>query len=340
MSIVRQLVDELHGKIDVRSQVDVGTEVCVSVSLESIIAPDEELESSYIFEARHILQGKRVCLVGFDVQGDDTPQGSMELRGPGDALRGLRSFLKYTLTKHLGVTVVPAQAELEGLDVSNVDVAITRAGVDLERFVSALENHDHIPILELGRGRLGRPASPGSPTRIRNKIISCSRPYGPRKIASTLIYATRGDDIPPPIPPPSVTPRMESPKASTVTPALEHATPPRSNSSTPSNLASSRSPSSSNTSVSNTGQPIRPATQSSAWLPTGEANELPTVLLVEDNKINMKLLATFFARAGYVYTEAANGLQAVNMVKENGDGFDVIMMDLQVSSGFCDDFIG
>lgn len=46
----------------------------------------------------------------------------------------------------------------------------------------------------------------------------------------------------------------------------------------------------------------------------------------------MKLLATFFARSGYKYTEASNGLQAVGIVEKSSEAFDVIMMDLQVIS--------
>lgn len=330
MSIVRQLVDELHGKIDVRSQVDVGTEVCVSLDLESEAAPMEEFESSDISEARRILHGKRVCLVGFQV--NNTPPGPMELRGPDDALRGLRSFLQNTLTSLLDVTVVPVPDRLGDLDVSTVDVAIVRAGADLERFLYTLDDHNHIPILELGRGRLGRPASPGSPTRIRDKIVSCSRPYGPRKIACTLVSALRRAECSLPTPPPSVPSTNETCRSNTRSPPSGYTTPVRSNSSTPSTQPSSRRQSASATSASAIGRPLRPTTQRTGSFPPGDAHELPSILLVEDNMINMKLLATFFARSGYSYTEASNGLEAVKLVHDTCQGFDVIMMDLQVSS--------
>ena len=56
------------------------------------------------------------------------------------------------------------------------------------------------------------------------------------------------------------------------------------------------------------------------------ANHLPTVLLVEDNVINMKLLATFFRKSGYSFEQAANGLEALQAVQQRPEGFDVIFM--------------
>ncbi|KAF8454415.1 hypothetical protein BGX38DRAFT_1268012 [Terfezia claveryi] len=58
----------------------------------------------------------------------------------------------------------------------------------------------------------------------------------------------------------------------------------------------------------------------------------PTILVVEDNHINMRLLTTFLARKGYPFSTALNGLEALNYVKANRDngGYDVILMDLQM----------
>lgn len=58
----------------------------------------------------------------------------------------------------------------------------------------------------------------------------------------------------------------------------------------------------------------------------------PTILAVEDNPINMRLLTTFLAKKGYPFSTAINGLEALNYVKANRDngGYDIILMDLQM----------
>ena len=57
----------------------------------------------------------------------------------------------------------------------------------------------------------------------------------------------------------------------------------------------------------------------------------PTILAVEDNPINMRLLTTFLAKKGYPFSTALNGLEALNCVKANRDngGYEIILMDLR-----------
>ncbi|KAK4542797.1 hypothetical protein LTR36_006173 [Oleoguttula mirabilis] len=62
-----------------------------------------------------------------------------------------------------------------------------------------------------------------------------------------------------------------------------------------------------------------------------------TILIVEDNKINLKLLETFFAKRGYPNVEsAADGLQAVQAAERRAEGFDIIITDISmpVMDGF------
>jgi len=57
----------------------------------------------------------------------------------------------------------------------------------------------------------------------------------------------------------------------------------------------------------------------------------PTILAVEDNPINMRLLTTFLAKKGYPFSTALNGLEALNSFKANrgNGGYDIILMDLR-----------
>jgi CheY-like chemotaxis protein len=57
----------------------------------------------------------------------------------------------------------------------------------------------------------------------------------------------------------------------------------------------------------------------------------PSLLLVDDNKINLKLLTTFMRKKKYpVVDEAENGLEAVNKFQEREQGYDIIFMDISM----------
>ncbi len=56
-----------------------------------------------------------------------------------------------------------------------------------------------------------------------------------------------------------------------------------------------------------------------------------TLLLVEDNELNMEIACTLLRQSGYVVHTAANGLDALNMFRESQPGiYDAILMDLQM----------
>ncbi|KAK3613523.1 hypothetical protein LTR22_028121, partial [Elasticomyces elasticus] len=70
---------------------------------------------------------------------------------------------------------------------------------------------------------------------------------------------------------------------------------------------------------------------------TPVVQDSPSILLVEDNKINLKLLETFLAKKGYTNVEsAADGFQAVQAAVRHAKGFDVIITDVMmpVMDGF------
>lgn len=57
----------------------------------------------------------------------------------------------------------------------------------------------------------------------------------------------------------------------------------------------------------------------------------PSLLLVDDNMINLKLLRHYVSRLGYTTVhEAENGWEAVKKVEERPEGYDVIFMDISM----------
>jgi CheY-like chemotaxis protein len=62
-----------------------------------------------------------------------------------------------------------------------------------------------------------------------------------------------------------------------------------------------------------------------------ERKYAPTMLLVDDNKINLRLLKTYMLKKKYpVIDEAENGLEAVNKFSAREGGYDIIFMDISM----------
>ena len=69
------------------------------------------------------------------------------------------------------------------------------------------------------------------------------------------------------------------------------------------------------------------------WLPAaapGSAAEGARVLLVEDNLVNQKVVLAILGKKGYRIDVAGNGRQALDKLEASRDGYDVILMDVQM----------
>jgi len=73
-----------------------------------------------------------------------------------------------------------------------------------------------------------------------------------------------------------------------------------------------------------------PAGITNVNLPT-ERLHAPSMLLVDDNKINLKLLNTYMRKKKYpIIDEAENGLEAVHKFASREEGYDIIFMDISM----------
>ena len=73
------------------------------------------------------------------------------------------------------------------------------------------------------------------------------------------------------------------------------------------------------------------ASDASTATHTPAARAAPSLLLVDDNKINLRLLRTYMLRRNYcIVDEAENGLEAVNAFQNREDGYDIIFMDISM----------
>jgi len=54
------------------------------------------------------------------------------------------------------------------------------------------------------------------------------------------------------------------------------------------------------------------------------------ILVVEDNKVNQKMLANMLKRMGHKSTLAENGKEAIDLVERNPGGYSLVLMDIQM----------
>merc|ERR1711964_483258 len=64
--------------------------------------------------------------------------------------------------------------------------------------------------------------------------------------------------------------------------------------------------------------------------PVPAARRKPVMLLVEDNPVNMMLLATYMKKNKWEFEKASNGLIAMEAFRKRPGGFDVIFMDVSM----------
>ncbi|KAL5046499.1 hypothetical protein BDW71DRAFT_64071 [Aspergillus fruticulosus] len=79
------------------------------------------------------------------------------------------------------------------------------------------------------------------------------------------------------------------------------------------------------------GPKISPATKSTnSSTPSASSTSGDRVLIVDDNEINLKILAKLMSKLGYQHAAATNGLMALSTYKESPDSFKMILMDVSM----------
>ncbi|KAG7118982.1 Peroxide stress-activated histidine kinase mak1 like protein [Verticillium longisporum] len=350
LSLVKQIVTNLDGKISVKSRVAVGTTVTVSVPLQAATNESEYMSDDDEFAA-HVsdLKGLRVLLSGFsESHGDDTGAQARAKPGRDGFGRGLtegicRDWLKMEVLSDTE-TLVPDVVLVAEHAMPDVDVSTFRN----PPCVVVCAN----PLLAFDRSTSAEAA------QTEGVFEFISQPLGPRKLAKILLLACQRwlamqssqslDFVPAelhlpptrPRPPPQGTadeagaavesPDLEEGKAgqpSTARPGVSSqaaASPVTERSQTPGSILSWRGryvqtpPSECTVSLSETGEKAR------------------KFLLVDDNSINLRILSSYVKKLGRPLGTATNGLEAYEAYRTEPEGYSCIFMDISmpVMDGF------
>ncbi|CAI7584751.1 unnamed protein product [Penicillium glandicola] len=313
LSVVHKLVTFLGGDLKIKSESGVGTQVDVYIPVQR---PKEHVPARLFDDASFLgIQGRentlKACLIGFNGCPDltETPTGILS----SDAKRKLsiQSALSNVFKIQLGWHIALA----DSLEKGEGEVAV----IEEAKFNTML--NDQLPATsDAGHSFkffiiLGSTTSSPSYSLPSNAILM-SQPYGPQKIRETAQGIINLHKLQ------AQTSGLEPPLA--VPPTSHEILPSRP---TPPNLPEIWKGLSQ-------GPPVK------LVHPSSLVGELPVrfnsrmndmhVLIVDDNDINVQILATFMRKLGCSYDTASNGQIALEQVESSSQRYDLILMDLSM----------
>ncbi|KAJ6150876.1 hypothetical protein N7470_007470 [Penicillium chermesinum] len=314
LSIVNQLVGSLGGHINVQSELDVGTQVDVHIPVQYLHRSTSQ--STRRSSLRPLVVAPppfHACLVAFN--------GYPDLKEPPTGMLTVEERRKLSIQSTLA-DVLLAQAGwsvslVDSLDKANGDVVVIEEGA-LKEFIDATGSVEQVipklPVkafIVLG----SKVSSLEGPDK--SKFFWVTQPFGPRKILNKVheiikISHENPNSKPEPAPElreaeaahdtefsPEPVPDVEKEEIEEEPKVLE----PPSELQVPATIPSPTSPS-----------------KPEAW----------HVLVVDDNNINLKIMATFMRKMGCTYDTASNGLIALEKYIGTSKAYNLVLMDISM----------
>ncbi|KAL3473136.1 hypothetical protein BJX99DRAFT_261681 [Aspergillus californicus] len=342
LSIVRKALGSLHGSIEVTSERDRGTEITIQAPLKLAPEPhafeDSSLTAAYNL-IRQRAEGKTMGLVGFG--------SSIESERDATLYDSLRRMCENWF--HLIVKKVSLQGDTTPCDfylMVHTDLDSPDAGsnqlleLDQPSKLSPLVVICQSP--EFAHNMFAR-----SMGRSQESIVEfISQPCGPRKLAKTLQLCIQredgqGSDRAPHTRWVEVSESSQLPldigPRDAPDERMKISKRPKANSTDI--TASQDSDSSSEGRVDKLNSSAPTSTPAPVNLPVPERdsdNTRPSILLVEDNKLNLQILVAYVKKEGWDCITAKNGLEAVQKFQGNPGRFIMVIIDISmpVMDGF------
>ncbi|KKK23497.1 hypothetical protein AOCH_002337 [Aspergillus ochraceoroseus] len=303
LSIVQQLVAYVDGHVDLKSEVGVGTQVDVYIPVGFA---EPEPRHPRFFDAMNrpgcrIM--KRVCLVGLTPYADlrEAPRGLLST----DAKRKLsiRGAISNILLSQPGWMLSFA----DSLNKASGDIVVLEESTLKKIAEKGPIKTGFRSVIVLGEHGV---SIPGDFTIEGADVIYIPQPLGPRKVIQALQRFTESQQ-------PHCSSGEESPIFG---PMPGFPMRGRSLSEAFAMAKGSESPPVVRENVSEFSPP----------LPQGSAQRDIHVLIVDDNDINLKILATFMRKIGCSYETASNGLVALEKYRNSFRKFDYVLMDISM----------
>ncbi|OQD96016.1 hypothetical protein PENSOL_c017G11111 [Penicillium solitum] len=313
LSIVHKLVTFLGGDLKIKSEIGVGTQVDVYIPAQrpKDHVPAKLFDDLSLLGIQRHKDSLKACLIGFNGYPDltETPTGILS----SDAKRRLsiQSTLANVFKVQLGWHIILAESLEKGEgDIAVIEEAKFNAMLNNQSpsTISAGHHFKFFIVLASATSSLAHP--------LPLNAILLSQPYGPQKICETAQRI------------------MDLHKSQAQTGGLEDPIPVL-----PTNheiLPSTPTPSSLVEISKDISQlpPVElvsrgPIIGSLPIWSNGQMNDMH-ILIVDDNDINLQILATFMRKLGCSYDTASNGRIALEQVENSSRRYDLILMDLSM----------
>ncbi|CAG8032729.1 unnamed protein product [Penicillium salamii] len=308
LSIVHKLVAFLGGHINMRSEVGVGTQVDVyipSPRCENSVPTTADLAEDAIETASNELTAG---LIGFNSYPDlaETPTGIMSP----DAKRKLaiQNAFAGVLMSQMSCRISLAESIEKGLgDIAIIEEARFKDTWGGTKVPSTLGSRFKVFIV------LGSTSSALDDSSLPSNVVFVQQPFGPKRIYQA---AAKAKDL------------LASQPEDEYFGATDLDVPPVGPEELPSQVEPIVIPETPVELVPET--PIEVVCPNPPGNVESEAKDQMHVLIVDDNDINVQILATFMRKLGYSYDTASNGLIALEKVESSRRRFDLILMDLSM----------
>jgi signal transduction histidine kinase/CheY-like chemotaxis protein len=332
LSIVRKLVTDMGGSIHFDSETGFGTEVRVSLPLTASVPRSINHLPYNIQEIRQQTQGLDACLVAFDVFPDlrEIPTGILSAYE--EAMIHLKSSIVSVMRDWFSMTV--SMAPTLHVDSARIHL-IVQSGVagndNLEQLIRSSSAKSTKPLQQSAVIVLSGIYSQSTnfTTEQGLRVVYLYQPYGPHKLAKTLhqIFCQPIRDLVRP----SQLDSAEKP-ASTHGHASNHQVDSSMHHRHATNTKEGQSPDEHRDII--IPLPRSTSLKGSYEIQNPKLTNLNdkdvSVLLVEDNQVNLKLLVMFMQKLKLHYITATNGLEALEAYQTSRGRFDFIFMDISM----------
>lgn len=296
LSIVRQLVDSIDGSVEVESEVDQGTLVTVTAKM---MLPEGTSQMPLPKPGSQLateLSGATVGFVGFNVLPDLHEQPSGILNSHIRCSHVLQSSLMSAIEGYGLRATTALSLKSEGVDIFITTEYMWQAS----KRQSSDRDTPVIVLCDSPSLKYRKTPSDGA------AVAYLSQPFGPTRLLKALKYCLKfgsnstGVEISNGGVTPKLVPSQPKPDDARV-------------------QKDAMSVAETVVNINNAPSPIMM-----------EVARRPRALLVEDNKINLKILVTFMRKLQCPYETASDGQEAINAYKMANGAFDVVFMDVQM----------
>jgi signal transduction histidine kinase len=312
LSMVQQLVMSLGGHVNVRSEIGIGTQADVYIPVQYLPASLDPADSAAQVTAQPGTTLMHACLVGFNGYPDLTEAPTGVLTVEGKRKLSIQSALANVfMTKMKWNISLAASIEKARGQVIVIEEELLRRTMDeSDQLVSEMAVQNGFGFFIVLSGRV-----PIILDSLSVNIIRVAQPFGPQKIYKAVekIMKWRESQVQPASPAPDATFSLVSPQTQT-----------ESSPGSGSDLYDKGTPADSNEAISSPGGSSSPTPRPSS------KQALAHVLIVDDNEINVKIMATFMRKINCSYDTAHNGLVALEKYKSTNLHYDFVLMDISM----------